>query len=146
MRAHRLAFAFTLIAALAAPALADSFVKIGNIKGSAVEAQHQGWMQIGAWGCEHHDWNISITKFRYDPSQEIFWFEKKVDMASPGLAKAMADRTLFPQAVFDMTVRTETFRSTFVNARVVGLEKHGDIEKVTLQFKTRQDQTLLAAK
>jgi type VI protein secretion system component Hcp len=144
MRAHRLAFAFTIIAALAAPAFADgSFVKLGDIKGTATEAQHQGWIQIGSWGCEHRDWNLSITKLKYDPSQELFWFEKKSDAASRGLQKAMADRTLFGTVVFDMTVRTETFRTTFFQTRVIAIEKHGDVEKVTMQYKRREDQTFM---
>lgn len=129
---------------LIAPALADgSFVKIGNIQGSATEAHHQGWIQIGGFGQEDRSWSFSISTFKYEPSRKVFWFEKVIDASSPALQKAMTARTRFPEAMFDVAVRTETFRTTLFEVKILSIETKGNREKITLDFKSQRDTTFI---
>jgi type VI protein secretion system component Hcp len=145
MRTHRFAaFAVIVLALFVLPAFADgNFVKIGNIKGTATEAQHQGWIDAGLWGIATQDRSFSIWTFKYEPPRKLFWFEKKTDASSPALQKAMADKIFFDQAIFDMALRSQTSRTTFFAVRIHSVETHGGTEKVTLEFKTQKDQDYL---
>lgn len=135
MRAHRLA-AFALVAAafLVAPAFADgSFVKIGAIKGTATEAQHQGWTQIGTWGTETRS-----GKWFWSSPRQVFWFEMAGDHAA--LEKALTEKTFYDRVLFDVSIKGEILRTTFTAVRVEGVEHQGKVAKVTLQFKKQSDQ------
>lgn len=134
MRAHRLAaFAFVALC-LAAPAFADgSFVKIGAIKGSATELQHQGWIAIGLWGTDTRS-----GRWFWSSPTKVFWFEMTGDHAA--LDKAVADKTFFDRILFDVSIKGEVLRTTFTAVRVIGAEQHGTVEKITLQFKSQTDQ------
>ncbi len=137
-------FGAVVLGFLAAPALANgSFVKIGDIRGSATEAQHQGWIQIGGFGQEDRSWSFSISTFKYEPSRKVFWFEKVIDGASPALQKAMAARTRFPQVMFDVAVRTETFRTTLYEVKILSIETKGNQERLMLDFRSQRDTTFV---
>jgi type VI protein secretion system component Hcp len=137
-------FVAVALGLVAAPALADgSFVKIGNINGYATEAQHQGWIQIGSFGQEERSWSFSISTFKYEPSRKVFWFEKVIDASSPALQKALVARTRFPQVMFDVAVRTETFRTTLYEVKILSIETKGNREKITLDFKRQHDTTFI---
>lgn len=148
MRARRTVLSATIALGLfAAPALADgTFVKIGNIRGTATEAQHQGWMQIGNWGMDSKSASFSIWKLKYEGAQKAFWFDRKADATSGALQKALAARTQFSSVTFDVAVRNETFRTTLYSVRIISIETHGNVEKVTLQFDQQRDQTFLPPK
>jgi hypothetical protein len=134
MRAHRLAaFAF-ILSFLAAPAFADgSFVKVGDIKGNAIESQHNGWIQVGLWGTETRS-----GRWFWSKPTNVFWFEMTGEHAA--LEKAQLAKTFYDRVLFDVSIRGETLRTTFSNVRVVGVEQKGKVEKVTLQFKKQSDQ------
>lgn len=135
MRFHRLAaFAFAVIGFLTTAATAD-FVKIGTIKGSAVEDLHVGWIATGNWGTETKQgfWIFSSPI-------NTFWFEKQTDGASSALIKAMQSKTFYDHVLFDVVIKGTVIRTTFYAVRVVSVERQGGIEKVTLQFKTQRDQ------
>ncbi len=143
MRARRTVLsAAILLGIIAAPALADgSFVKIGDIKGTATELQHQGWIEIGTWGMDKKDsgpwyWPFGTPKTN-------FWFDKRPDVSSPALQKAMAGRTLYPRVVFDFEVKGTIYRTTLYDARIVSVETQNRSEKVTVQFKRQTEQQLL---
>lgn len=136
--------AVVALAFLTAPALADgSFVKIGGIIGTATEAQHQGWMQVTRFGQEDRSWSFSFSTFKYEPARKVFWFEKPADASSPALQKALVARTRFTEALFDFSVRRETFRTTLYDAKILSIETKGNQEKVTLDFKRQQDTTFI---
>jgi hypothetical protein len=134
MRAHRLA-AFAVIAmCLAAPAFADgSFVKIGAIKGSAAELQHQGWIPVGLWGTETRS-----GRWFWSSPTNVFWFEMSGDHAA--IEKALAEKTFYDRIVFDVSIKGEVLRTTFTAVRIVAVEQRGRTEKITLSFKKQTDQ------
>jgi type VI protein secretion system component Hcp len=139
-----LLFAAIVLGFLTAPALADgSFVKIGDIKGTATEAQHQGWIPAANWGSENRSWNFSIWPLKYEPARSVFWFEKPTDASSASLYKAMVDRTWYPVAIFDVAVRAESFRTNYHQVRILSIETKGNREKVTLEYKTQHEQTFI---
>ena len=136
------AFAFLATAFLVAPAFADgSFVKIGAIKGTATEAQHQGWTQIGTWGTETRS-----VKWFWSSPRQVFWFEMAGDHTA--LEKALADKTFYDRVLFDVSIKGEILRTTFTAVRVESVDHQNKIVKVTLQFKKQTDQqiTLTAAR
>ncbi len=127
---------------LTAPSLADgSFVKIGDINGAATELQHQGWIEIGTWGMEKE--HSTPWYWPFGTRKTDFWFEKRSDVSSPALQKAMASRTLYPRVLFDFSVKGTIYRTTLYNARIVSVATHNRGEKVTIQFKRQTDQQLL---
>jgi hypothetical protein len=135
MRAHRLAAsAFLLFGFLAVPAFADgSFVKIGDIKGAAVEPQHPGWIQIGLWGTETRS-----GRWFWSSPTNVFWFEMTGEHAA--IEKAVANKAFFDRVVFDVSIRGQILRTTFTSVRVISVEQRGKIEKVALQYKQQTDQ------
>ncbi len=134
--------AAVILGLLAAPALADgSFVKIGDIRGTATELQHQGWIVIGTWGMDKKEGGAWYWPF--GTSKTNFWFEKRPDISSPALQKAMASRTLYPRVIFDFEVKGTIYRTTLYDARIVAIETQSRGEKVTVQFKKQTEQQLL---
>jgi hypothetical protein len=135
------AFAF-ITACLAAPAFADgSFVRIGTINGGAVEAQHQGWIQVGTWGIDTRS-----GKWFWSSPKQVFWFETTGDRRA--LDKAQAEKTFYDRVLFDVSIKGQILRTTFTAVRVESVEQQGKVAKVTLQFKKQTDQqvTLTAAR
>jgi len=143
MRTHRLAaFVFMLLAALVAPAFADgSFVKVGNIQGTAAEPQHQGWIQVGLWGTETRS-----GKWFWSKTTNTFWFE--TTDSTNALEKALAEKTFFDQVLFDVSIKGEILRTTYTAVRVIAVDHQGKVHKITLKFKKQADQrvTITAAK
>jgi hypothetical protein len=143
MRTHRFAaFAFVILACLIAPAFADgSFVKIGDIKGTATETQHQGWIQVNLWGTETRS-----GRWFWSSPTNAFWFETTGSTAA--LEKALAEKTFYDRVVFDVSIKSQILRTTFTAVRVIAVDRHGKVQKITLQFKKQTDQqvTLTAAK
>jgi hypothetical protein len=134
MRAHRFAaFAF-ILSMLVAPAFADgSFVKIGDIKGAATEAQHYGWIQTGLWGTETRS-----GRWFWSKPTNVFWFEMTGDRVA--LEKALQNKTFYDRVLFDVSIHSNTLRTTFSAVRVIAVEQTGKVGKVTLQFKKQTDQ------
>ena len=131
-------YAAVALGLLTAPALADgNFMKFGNIRGSATEIQHQGWVEAGQWGSE----TKSGFWFFSHPTA-MFWFEKRNDAASAPIQKAMQDKTYFDRVLFDVSIKGNILRTTFQGVRIVGVETHGRTEKITLQFKSQSDQQI----
>lgn len=135
MRAQSIAaFAFLVMSCLAVPASADgSFVKIGNINGSATEVQHPGWIPVGLWGTETRS-----GKWFWSSPTNVFWFETTGDHAA--IEKALTDKTFYDRVLFDVSVRGQILRTTFSAVRVIGDEPSGKIRKITLRYKTQTDQ------
>lgn len=123
---------------LTAPALADgNFVKFGNIRGTATELQHQGWVEVGQWGCESKG-----GAWIFSSPTTTFWFEKRVDASSAPIQKALQDKAYFDRILFDVSIKGNTLRTTFQGVHVVAVEAHGRTEKITLQFKSQSDQQI----
>ncbi len=144
MHGHRTflfaAYAAMVLALLATPAWADgSFVKIGTIRGTATEAQHQDWIDVGLWGIDRK--NAGFWSFWTAPKAS-FWFEKRSDDTSLALMNAVRNKKGFDHILFDVSIKGEVLRTTFTNAHVVAVEKRGRVDRVTVQFKTQTDQRI----
>jgi hypothetical protein len=137
MRAHRFAaFAFIVLSCLIAPAFADgSFVRIGEINGTAAESQHQGWIPVGLWGTETRS-----GRWFWSSPKSVFWFETGGDHAA--LEKALQNKTFYDKVLFDVSIRGNVLRTTFTAVRVIAVEQQGKVEKITLQFKKQTDQSI----
>jgi type VI protein secretion system component Hcp len=132
-------FLAIVLGLLAAPAMADgSFVKIGDIKGTATEPQHQGWIQIGTWGSGTASGGVWL----FGSAKPTFWFEKRNDTASAALQRALQEKTFYDRVLFDVSIKGDILRTTFFSVRVIAVETHGPVEKITLQFKNQTDQSV----
>lgn len=123
----------------AAPALADgTFVKIGDIRGTATEAQHQGWIAVGTWGVEKKN-ATGFWSFMSEP-KPVFWFEKRNDLSSSALQKAMSGQVRFARIEFDVSIRGDILRTTLYDARITAIETRDKVERIQIQFKKQTDQ------
>jgi hypothetical protein len=135
MRAHRIAaFAVFVLSLLAVPAFADgSFVKIGDIKGTATESQHFGWIPAGLWGTE-----ARAGKWFWSKPVNVFWFETGADNVA--IQKAVIDKVHFDRVLLDVSIKGDVLRTTFSDVRIIADEPSGKFRKITLQFKKQTDQ------
>lgn len=135
MRAHRFAaFAFLVLGLFAVPAFADgSFVKIGDIKGTATESQHFGWIPAGVWGTEARP-----GKWFWSKPVNVFWFETGADNVA--IQKAITEKAFYDRVLFDVSIKGDVLRTTFSDVRIIADEPSGKIRKITLQFKRQTDQ------
>jgi type VI protein secretion system component Hcp len=123
----------------AAPALADgTFVKIGDIRGTATEAQHQGWIAVGTWGVEKRK-ATGFWSFMSEP-KPVFWFEKRNDVSSAALQRALSSQSRFARIEFDVSIRGDILRTTLYDARITSIETRDKVERIQLQFTRQTDQ------
>jgi type VI protein secretion system component Hcp len=133
--------AIIAIGLLAVPALADgTFVKIGDIRGTATEAQHQGWIAVGTWGVEKKQ-STGFWSFMSEP-KSVFWFEKRNDGSSPALQRALTGQVRFARVEFDVSIRGDVLRTTLYDARIISIETRDKAERIQLQFKKQTDQQM----
>lgn len=132
-------YAAVALGVLAAPALADgTFVKIGDIRGTATEAQHQGWIAVGTWGVEKRK-GTGFWSFMSEP-KPVLWFEKRNDLSSPALQRALSGQVRFARIELDVSIRGDILRTTLYDARITSIETRDKVERIQLQFKKQTDQ------
>lgn len=140
MRTRRTVLSLIIaVGLLAVPALADgTFVKIGDIRGTATESQHQGWIAVGTWGVEKRK-DTSFWSFMREP-KPVIWFEKRNDAASPALQKALTRQLQFVRVEFDVSIKGDILRTTLYDVRITSIETRDKTERIHLQFKKQTDQ------
>lgn len=134
-RAAAATAAALLAAILALPSSAGSYVKIGDIKGDVSEPGHRDWIEISGFGGSGVSGVFSFLWFGGQAAHNEFWFEKKIDKASPGLREAMDKQTRFPRATFETVAKGHVWKTTYDDVRIVAVEQQaGRMEKVTFAY------------
>jgi len=132
-------------------AFGAAFLKLGDIKGEATDAEHKEWIEV-----------LSVSQSISQPAATTgatrrrgaavmdFSIIKPLDQATPSINDAVARGRAFPQVVYEMVEGGVRYKVTLENARIISAAQNaasGDVPteevsfnftKITWEYKTRK--------
>lgn len=129
---NRLRALFVACAALGACCNLHSagFIKFDGVDGESSHKDHKQWIDVasvsGATQTREAGSGQATGRRTYEP----IIFHKRIDKASPVLAKRLADNTVIPSATLSVDGRT----CVLTNARITSITKQGEVEVVTFKY------------
>jgi len=134
MRILRLFSLAAVAAAIVSNVSAAAFVKFDGIDGEATDKDHKQWIDVlsvsnlpaPAATAREAGSGMATGRRQHEPIR----FQKRIDKASPLLAKALASKTVYPSLPLSHGGRTYTMS----NARVAKVETTRTTEEITITY------------